>query len=211
MSIFTDLEEIASISDIKSLQCRHTFSNVPETLFFNVPETLFFNVPETLFSDISPDSFSKHMLGKKPSKIPLTISTISNLEDSDKFQKMTDYLKNEERIQNNDEISFSIPILPISKYDSDKFQKIPYYLSSKKKRKISKTKTLTYSNISITSENLSSDNVISIGIYTRAERLLKIKRYRLKKRKFSTEITYECRSKFAKNRPREGGRFIPIS
>ena len=53
--------------------------------------------------------------------------------------------------------------------------------------------------------------MIYTGIYTKAERLLKIKNFRLKKRNFKNEIIYKHRSDFAKIRQRKGGRFIPIN
>jgi len=56
------------------------------------------------------------------------------------------------------------------------------------------------------------DNKITIGSYTKAERRRKISRYREKKanRSFTKKIMYKCRKQFADNRPRVGGRFVPM-
>ena len=199
MSIFTNLEPVQSISESEVI------SEVISDVIYRIDNV---DLHEKLYSNISPESFNEIIFGEKHGEIPLTIPTISKYEDIVNFNKMTDYLNkeeriqnNEERIQNNDILSSSIKILPISK--NDKFKKIPLYSISKKK------KITSDSNIRITSKNLSRDDIIYIGIYTRAERLLKIKRFRSKKR--NLPYKYECRRKFAKNRPREGGRFIPIS
>lgn len=55
-------------------------------------------------------------------------------------------------------------------------------------------------------------HVVSIGIYTRAERRAKLERYRAKKnrRTFNKKILYACRKSFADSRPRVGGRFVPL-
>lgn len=51
---------------------------------------------------------------------------------------------------------------------------------------------------------------ITIGIYTKAQRLEKIRRYQEKKakRKFNKKVIYHCRKAFADRRPRVGGRFV---
>jgi hypothetical protein len=56
------------------------------------------------------------------------------------------------------------------------------------------------------------DNQIVTGIYTRAERREKIRLFREKKKRrdFSKKIAYTCRKTFADNRPRVGGRFVPM-
>jgi len=56
------------------------------------------------------------------------------------------------------------------------------------------------------------DNQIVTGIYTRAERREKIRLFREKKKRrdFSKKIAYACRKKFADDRPRVGGRFVPM-
>jgi len=53
-------------------------------------------------------------------------------------------------------------------------------------------------------------DVITIGIYTRAERHAKIQRFRQKRerRNFSKRILYCSRKRFADSRPRVGGRFV---
>lgn len=54
------------------------------------------------------------------------------------------------------------------------------------------------------------DDVITIGIYTRAERAAKIARFRQKRerRNFSKRVLYGSRKRFADSRPRVGGRFV---
>lgn len=53
-------------------------------------------------------------------------------------------------------------------------------------------------------------NIITIGIYTRAERRAKIERFRLKRqrRNFAKRVLYCSRKRFADSRPRVGGRFV---
>jgi hypothetical protein len=53
-------------------------------------------------------------------------------------------------------------------------------------------------------------DVITIGIYTRAERAAKIARFRQKRerRNFSKRVLYGSRKRFADSRPRVGGRFV---
>jgi len=53
-------------------------------------------------------------------------------------------------------------------------------------------------------------DVITIGIYTRAERAAKIHRFRQKRerRNFSKRVLYCSRKRFADSRPRVGGRFV---
>jgi len=53
-------------------------------------------------------------------------------------------------------------------------------------------------------------DVITIGIYTRAERAAKIYRFRQKRerRNFSKRVLYGSRKRFADSRPRVGGRFV---
>lgn len=55
-----------------------------------------------------------------------------------------------------------------------------------------------------------SDGVPTIGIYTKAQRQEKIRRYQEKKakRKFNKKVIYHCRKAFADRRPRVGGRFV---
>jgi len=54
------------------------------------------------------------------------------------------------------------------------------------------------------------DDVIVIGSYTRAERRRKIQRYRekRKRRHLKKKVYYACRQRFARERPRVGGRFV---
>lgn len=56
------------------------------------------------------------------------------------------------------------------------------------------------------------DDVVTCGEYTRAERRLKVERYRAKRerRSFKKQIMYECRKTFADKRPRVGGRFVKV-
>jgi len=53
-------------------------------------------------------------------------------------------------------------------------------------------------------------DVITIGIYSRAERAAKIARFRQKRerRNFSKRVLYGSRKRFADSRPRVGGRFV---
>lgn len=53
-------------------------------------------------------------------------------------------------------------------------------------------------------------DVVTIGIYTRAERAAKIHRFRQKRerRNFSKRVLYGSRKRFADSRPRVGGRFV---
>lgn len=53
-------------------------------------------------------------------------------------------------------------------------------------------------------------DIITIGIYTRAERAAKIHRFRQKRerRNFSKRVLYGSRKRFADSRPRVGGRFV---
>jgi hypothetical protein len=55
-------------------------------------------------------------------------------------------------------------------------------------------------------------DIITIGIYTRAERAAKIQRFRQKRerRNFSKRVLYGSRKRFADSRPRVGGRFCQI-
>ena len=55
-------------------------------------------------------------------------------------------------------------------------------------------------------------NEVVIGIYSRAERAAKIRRYREKRanRQWKKKIMYDCRKSFADNRPRVGGRFVKM-
>lgn len=61
-------------------------------------------------------------------------------------------------------------------------------------------------------EDEDDDDVVTCGEYTRAERRLKIQRYRAKRerRTFKKQIMYECRKTFADKRPRVGGRFVKV-
>jgi len=54
------------------------------------------------------------------------------------------------------------------------------------------------------------EDIITIGIYTRAERAAKIHRFRQKRdrRNFAKRVLYGSRKRFADSRPRVGGRFI---
>jgi uncharacterized protein Veg len=59
------------------------------------------------------------------------------------------------------------------------------------------------------------NNEIIIGIYTASQRKKKIKRYREKRERAKLRgnkkvIIYKCRKVFADNRPRVGGRFVPM-
>lgn len=61
--------------------------------------------------------------------------------------------------------------------------------------------------------NAAEDPHKRVGIYTVAERRKIIQRWRLKRQQIRAlrrekRVTYECRSKFAKTRPRIGGRFV---
>jgi len=53
-------------------------------------------------------------------------------------------------------------------------------------------------------------DIITIGMYTRAERAAKIQRFRQKRgrRNFTKRVLYGCRKRFADSRPRVGGRFV---
>jgi len=53
-------------------------------------------------------------------------------------------------------------------------------------------------------------DMVTIGIYTRAERAAKIRRFRQKRerRNFTKRVLYGCRKQFADSRPRVGGRFV---
>jgi len=53
-------------------------------------------------------------------------------------------------------------------------------------------------------------DIITIGTYTKSERLTKLRHYRQKrsKRNFSKRVLYGCRKEFADSRPRVGGRFV---
>ena len=56
------------------------------------------------------------------------------------------------------------------------------------------------------------DDIITIGIYTKAERREKIKRYKEKKRNpVKNRVLYQCRKRFADTRERVGGRFVKKS
>ena len=62
-------------------------------------------------------------------------------------------------------------------------------------------------------DQLSKENEISIGSYTRFERKKKIKRYRQKRDRWflnfeKSKIMYMCRSTFARKRKRVKGRFV---
>jgi len=59
-------------------------------------------------------------------------------------------------------------------------------------------------------QDIPGDDVVVIGSYTRAERRRKIQRYRekRKRRHLKKKILYTCRQKFARERPRVGGRFV---
>jgi len=62
----------------------------------------------------------------------------------------------------------------------------------------------------VVQQPVGSENVITIGIYTRAERAAKIHRFRQKRerRNFTKRVLYGCRKQFADSRPRVGGRFV---
>lgn len=70
-------------------------------------------------------------------------------------------------------------------------------------------------NISQPIRKLSShgdDNIITIGIYTKAERREKIRKYKEKKRNpVKNRVLYQCRKRFADTRERVGGRFVKKS
>lgn len=56
------------------------------------------------------------------------------------------------------------------------------------------------------------DDIITIGIYTKAERREKIKRYKEKKRNpVKNRVLYQCRKRFADTRERVRGRFVKKS
>jgi len=54
------------------------------------------------------------------------------------------------------------------------------------------------------------DNIVSVGVYTKAQRRAKIFRYRQKKDRRTGKriVIYTCRKAFADQRPRVGGRFV---
>lgn len=58
----------------------------------------------------------------------------------------------------------------------------------------------------------SHNDVITIGIYTKAERLEKIRRYKEKRRNpAKNRVLYQCRKRFADTRERVKGRFVKKS
>lgn len=58
----------------------------------------------------------------------------------------------------------------------------------------------------------SHDDIITIGIYTKAERCEKIQRYKEKRRNpAKNRVLYQCRKRFADTRERVGGRFVKKS
>jgi len=61
----------------------------------------------------------------------------------------------------------------------------------------------------VTSE-YNTDELVTIGVYTKAQRRAKIIRYREKRdrRTFKRKVLYTCRKAFADTRPRVGGRFV---
>ena len=56
------------------------------------------------------------------------------------------------------------------------------------------------------------DDIITIGIYTKAERREKIRKYKEKRRNpAKNRVLYQCRKRFADTRERVGGRFVKKS
>ena len=207
MDSFEDLENIISIStkDIDTSIIQISIND----------RSTIFNVPEAPYTYIAQEDFMESIIGKNNDKIPLTISYISISS-----RNISRLYKN---IENNSiKISSTIPKTPIDfiyQGYSDKYQKLSLYPRGKKKLNLDvnisvpdEKKTLNLDvNITIPSKKKSEDYMIYTGIYTKAERLLKIKNFRLKKRNFKNEIIYKHRSDFAKIRQRKGGRFIPIN
>ena len=183
MSFFKELERLIPISKYQ------------ETDSGSYP-TIFFNVPETLYSDISHEDFLKHMTGTPPREIPFTMSLIPIFkEDRDRCQKMNGMIEwSTYKPIVSDNCSTHLDIVTDFNTSEDEFS----YSDNT-------------NNTNKSAERFSADDVVYVGIYTRAERREKIKRYRSKKRKVSSGFVYECRSKYVKTRPREGGRFISTS
>ena len=209
MDSFEDLENIITIpsKDIVT-------SILP--IFINDRYTIF-NVPESPYTYIAQEDFMESIIEKNNDKIPLTISSISI-----SMKNISRLYKNVKNIENNSiKISSTVPKTPIDfiyQGYSDKYQKLSLYSKEKKTLNLDvninipeEKKTLNLDvNINISSKKKLEDYMIYTGIYTKAERLLKIKNFRLKKRNFKNEIIYKCRSNFAKKRQRKCGRFIPI-
>ena len=60
--------------------------------------------------------------------------------------------------------------------------------------------------------DVNEDDIITIGIYTKAERREKIRRYKEKRRNHAKKrVLYKCRKRFADTRERVGGRFVKKS
>jgi len=83
----------------------------------------------------------------------------------------------------------------------------------RKRKSIPKIDNIKIDNINISQPIRKSsscdDDIITIGIYTKAERLEKIRRYKEKKRNPAKKrILYQCRKRFADIRKRVGGRFV---
>jgi len=79
-------------------------------------------------------------------------------------------------------------------------------------RKIDKIDNINLSTESIRKLSSDDDDIIIIGIYTKAERREKIRRYKEKKRNpVKRRVLYQCRKRFADSRERVGGRFVKKS
>lgn len=78
-----------------------------------------------------------------------------------------------------------------------------------KRKTIPKIDNIIFDSKSARKTSLDENDIITIGIYTRAERREKIRRYKQKRRNpVKKKILYQCRKRFADIRERVGGRFV---
>ena len=100
-----------------------------------------------------------------------------------------------------------------NKLDSDSYTEICSQEKKKprgrKRRSIPKIDKIY--NINISQPIIKSSSSFTIGIYTKAERLEKIRKYKEKKRNpVKNRVLYQCRKKFADKRERVSGRFVKV-
>jgi len=164
------------------------------------------------FRFLSPTSLYETVMGKFE-HLHLTLLTIpvSNIDTEVKL-KLENILKNDNNQQINNQRTIDL-LNNQHIHTVDNFMK--------------KENTLNYPplNIPLTcipsstepeSSSSENDNIITVGIYTRAERREKIRRYQKKKKIYfkrrllgiEKKNRYKCRSVFARTRQRSGGRFV---
>lgn len=185
-------------------------------LNYCVPEKAIYN--SKYYSVQTIEDFYKLVMGQLP-EIPISFSIvlIQNVEIENKLKLISMF--------NNDTISHSKHIDNIFKETLQEIEEKTFLgqltkcntESSNITRLDVSTHEIKVKPLNVKPKNrtrhLGDDKIVIGSIYTRAERREKIRRYREKRNRWlcsnkKPKILYKCRSDFARNRLRVGGRFV---